>query len=130
MAQAGRYIAVVDDDPSVLKALKRSLRARGFDARTYGSAQEFLASLSQELPECLLVDLRMPEMTGLELHHHLRRSGIQIPTILITAHSEFRVQERSESSGLIAVLHKPLEKASLLAAIDAAIGSGSRHGSP
>src|SRR3981189_1259290 len=112
------WIAIVDDDPSVLKALQRTLRVRALLSKTYGSAQEFLASLPDGLPECLIVDLQMPVMTGLELHQHLTRSGIQIPTIIITAHSDLRIRERSESAGVIAVLSKPLRNASLFAAID------------
>jgi FixJ family two-component response regulator len=122
MAEASRWIAVVDDDPSVLKALKRTLRVRGLESKTYGSAQDFLAALADVgLPECLVVDLQMPEMTGLELHYYLTRNGIQIPTIIITAHGDARVRERSEAAGVIAVLPKPLRNASLFAVIDAAI---------
>ena len=121
MVEACRWIAIVDDDPSVLKALKRSLRVRAFQAKTYGSAQEFLASLPDGLPECLIIDQQMPEMTGLELHHYLTHRGIQIPTIIITAHGDVRLRERSESAGVIALISKPLHNASLFAAIDAAI---------
>ena len=120
MAEASGWIAIVDDDLSVLKALKRSLRIRGLQSKTYESAQQFIGSLNDGLPECLIVDLQMPEMTGLELHQTLTRIGIEIPTIIITAHSDARVRERSGSAGIIAVLPKPLEKASLFAAIDAA----------
>jgi FixJ family two-component response regulator len=123
MPETSPWIAIVDDDPSVLKALRRTLRVRALPSKTFGSAQEFLASLSDGLPECLIVDLQMPEMTGLELHHHLMRSGIHIPTIIITAHSEIRVRERSEAAGLVAVLFKPLQNASLFNAIDAATKS-------
>src|SRR5215475_7957330 len=121
MAETSPWIAIVDDDPSVLSALRRTLRVRAFQSKTYGSAQEFLASLPDGLRECLIVDLQMPAMTGLVLHHHLRRSGIRIPTIIITAHGDVRVRERSESAGVIAVLSKPLRNASLFAAIEAAI---------
>src|SRR4051812_15240075 len=77
MLETSSWIAIVDDDLSVLKALRRTLRVRTLQSKTYGSAQEFLASLPDGLPECLIVDLQMPEMTGLELHHNLIRSGIQ-----------------------------------------------------
>src|SRR5262245_45918302 len=123
MPESSRWIAVVDDDASVLKALKRTLFVRAFQSRTYGSAHEFLASLGEGLPECLIVDLQMPGMTGLELHQHLIGRGIQIPTIIITAHGEARVRERSESAGILAVLPKPLANAALFKAINAAIGS-------
>jgi FixJ family two-component response regulator len=120
MVEASRWIAIVDDDPSVLKALSRSLRVRAFRTRTYRSAQEFIAALPDGLPECLIVDLQMPEMTGLELHHYLMCRYIQIPTIIITAHGDSRVRERSESADVIAFLSKPLQNASLFAAIDEA----------
>ncbi|WP_141379621.1 response regulator transcription factor, partial [Bradyrhizobium japonicum] len=87
MAQPPRWIAIVDDDPSVLKALSRLLRTRAIDTRTYESARDFLNALPKEptgtWPECLILDLQMPEMNGLELQRHLNRSGIQIPTIVI-----------------------------------------------
>jgi FixJ family two-component response regulator len=120
MAQASPWIAIVDDDPSVLKALARLLRARAFEARTYTSARDFLAALPEGLPDCLIVDLQMPEMTGLELQRHLTRSGVQIPTIVITAHNEAGARERCESAGASAFLSKPLQDTSLLAAIGAA----------
>jgi FixJ family two-component response regulator len=122
MPESSSWIAIVDDDPSVLKALCRSLRFRGFQAKTYGSAREFLASLPNGLPQCLVVDIQMPEMSGLELHLYLTRRGIRIPTIIITAHGDPVVRERAESAGIIAMLSKPLQKVSLFAAIDAAIG--------
>jgi FixJ family two-component response regulator len=123
MAQASSWIAIVDDDQSVLKALARLLRARAFEVRTYTSARDFLSALPDGLPECLIVDLQMPEMTGLELQRHLTRNGIQIPTIIITAHSEAGARERCESAGATAFLSKPLQDTSLLAAIDDARGS-------
>ena len=123
MAQASPWIAIVDDDPSVLKGLARLLRARAFEVKTYTSARDFLAALPEGLPECLIVDLQMPEMTGLELHRHLTRSGVQIPTIVITAHNEAGARERCESAGAAAFLAKPLQDTSLLAAIKSATGS-------
>jgi FixJ family two-component response regulator len=123
MAQALPWIAIVDDDPSVLKALARLLRARALEVRTYTSARDFLTALPEGLPECLIVDLQMPEMTGLELQRHLTRSGVQIPTIVITAHNEAGARERCESAGAAAFLSKPLQDTSLLAAIKSATGS-------
>ena len=126
MAQASPWIAIVDDDPSVLKALARLLRARAFEARTYTSAREFLGSLHEGLPECLIVDLQMPDMTGLELKRHLTHSGVRIPTIVITAHNEAGARERCELAGVTAFLSKPLQDTSLLAAIDDARASAKR----
>ena len=122
MAEASTSIAIVDDDPAVLKALSRLLRSHAFRARTYGSGQEFLAALPADLPDCLIVDLHMPEMNGLELQQHLVSNGIEIPTILITAHGDVALRDHS---GLVASLRKPLQQQALFEAIDRAVG-GSR----
>jgi FixJ family two-component response regulator len=111
------WVALVDDDPSVLKGLGRLLSSRAFKVKTYISAHDFLAALPYGLPECLIVDLQMPEMNGLELGLHLTRKGIQIPTIIITAHDAVGVRERCESAGAIAFLQKPFQDTALLAAI-------------
>jgi FixJ family two-component response regulator len=123
MAEAAPWIAIVDDDPSVLKALTRALRVRAFQTRTYGSAKEFLTALPGGMPDCLIVDLQMPEMTGLELLQHLARNEIRIPTIVITAHADTGFSERCRSAGAGAFLLKPLQNAALFAAIEAAVKS-------
>ena len=120
MAKNPRSIAIVDDDPSVLKALARLLGTRSFATKTYMSAPQFLAALPEGLPDCLIADLQMPEMTGLELQLTLARRGVQIPTIIITAHDEVGMRERCKSAGAIAYLSKPVSDTSLFAAIDAA----------
>ena len=120
MAKNLRSIAIVDDDPSVLKALARLLGAHSFATKTYLSAPQFLASLPEGLPDCLIADLQMPEMTGLELQLNLARCGVQIPTIIITAHDEAGMRERCKSAGAIAYLAKPVSDTSLFAAIDSA----------
>jgi FixJ family two-component response regulator len=118
MTQASPWVAIVDDDPSVLTALARLLKTRALKTRTYTSAQDFLAAMSASgLPECLIVDLQMPGMTGLELQHHLTRLGIQIPTIVITAHNEADMRERCRSAGAERFLLKPLQDTTLLDAI-------------
>ncbi len=123
MAEGPGWIAIVDDDPSVLKALKRSLRVRGVQSKTYGSAQEFLATLPEGLPDCLIIDLEMPGMTGLELLRDLKRKDIQVPAIVITAHGDATVREHCESAGAVAYFSKPFRNSLLFAAIEAAIGS-------
>ena len=109
MAEPSRWIAIVDDDPAVLKGLVRLLRGRALHPKTYGSAQEFLAALPDGPPECLIVDLQMPEMTGLELQQHLARIGIRIPTIIITAHGDIELRKRCESAGAIAEKERAFE---------------------
>ena len=103
----------------MLKALSRLLRSHAFRPRTYGSGQEFLAALPTGLPDCLIVDLQMPEMNGLELQQHLVSNGIEIPTILITAHGDVALREHR---GLVASLRKPLQQQALFEAIERAVG--------
>jgi FixJ family two-component response regulator len=122
MANVSPWIAVVDDDPSVLRALARLLRTRAFQVKTFASAEEFLAALPDGRPECLVVDLQMPEMSGLELHQHLTLKGIDIPTIIITAHDSNDVRQRCQAAGTAAYLLKPLQDAAFFAAIAKACG--------
>jgi FixJ family two-component response regulator len=123
MTKTPIVIAVVDDDPSVLRALARLLSTRSFNARTFQSGPQFLASLSEGLPDYLIADLQMPEMNGLELQQNLARRGIEIPTIIITAHDEPGMRDRCKSAGATAYLSKPVHDASLFAAINAAGGN-------
>ncbi|MBR1190375.1 response regulator transcription factor [Bradyrhizobium sp. AUGA SZCCT0160] len=118
MAEVSSWIAVVDDDPAVLKALSRLLRSHAYKVHTYGSGKEFLASLSDGLPRCLIVDLQMPVMGGQALQEHLIRNGYGIPTIMVTAHHDAAHQENLRLADL---LLKPLQDSTLLAAIDRAI---------
>jgi FixJ family two-component response regulator len=113
------HIAVVDDDPSVRKALARLLSVFSYRVQTYASVADFLQSLKVDVPACLIVDLQMEGMTGLELQHHLRNSGPRIPTIVVTAHEEPGLQDRCRDAGATAVLLKPVAKDQLLAAIEA-----------
>lgn len=117
MSKPACRIAIVDDDASVRKALSRLLRASSFTPETYGSAREFLDSLPKGRPDCLVVDLQMPEMTGLELQRHLKSQGVHIPTIVITAHSDAGARERCQSAGAAAYLLKPLQSTTLIAVI-------------
>ena len=121
MVRSRRRIAVVDDDPSVCKALARLLRASDLDADAYGSAELFLASLQTSVPDCLVLDLQMPEMDGLALQRTLGRSGRRLPIVVITGHDEPGMQARCLAAGASAYLRKPLEAGTLLAAIEAAI---------
>jgi FixJ family two-component response regulator len=123
MAEASPWIAIVDDDPAVLKALSRLLRTHSFHARTFVSGRELLAALPTGLPECLIVDLQMPEMNGLELQQHLVSNGITIPTILISAHDNVALSEREP--GFVASLRKPLQEQALFEAIGRAVGTRS-----
>ena len=113
-------VAVVDDDASVRKALMRLLRASSYTVEVFESASEFLASLNQRVPDCLIVDLQMPSMDGLELRISLNRARMAIPTIIISAHDEPGSRERCSAAGAAAYLLKPIQKRELIAAIIAA----------
>jgi FixJ family two-component response regulator len=120
MSPPTAQIAIVDDDASVRKALMRLLQASSYTVKAFGSASEFLASLNQHIPDCLIVDLQMPSTNGLELQISLARAGIVIPTIVITAHDEPGSRERCSTAGAAAYLLKPVRKKELIATIKAA----------
>jgi FixJ family two-component response regulator len=121
MGDLSPSIAIVDDDPMVLKAVARLLRSRGYRLRTYQSAKGFLMEQAGESPDCLIVDLQMPEMSGHELHEQLRRSGLKIPTIVITASTRDEDREKCKQVGIAAFLVKPLQEDMLFTAVEAAI---------
>jgi FixJ family two-component response regulator len=122
MLSNGRpLIAVVDDDLSVRKALAHLLAVKSYTTNTFGSAKEFLSSLDQQKPNCLVLDLHMPEWGGLDLQHHLLRNGIKIPTVIITAHDEIGLRERCSNAGASAFLVKPISVDALIDAIDTAM---------
>ncbi len=116
------HVAIVDDDASVLTALSRLLNTCSYRTATYQSARAFLESLRHGKPQCLVVDMQMPEFNGLDLLHHLTRHGIRIPTIVITGHDEAGNRARCEAVGTRAYLLKPLQGDVLIAAIDAVAG--------
>jgi FixJ family two-component response regulator len=123
---ARRRVAIVDDDQSVRRALRRLLRAADLDAEAYGSGREFLAVLARNPPDCLVLDLQMPDMSGLELHQRLAESGVRLPVIVITGHDQPGMQARCIAAGIATYLRKPLEDKTLLAAINAAIGDAEK----
>ena len=117
MAEASPWIAIVDDDPAVLRALSRLLRSHAFRARTYGSGREFLAALRADVPDCLSVDLGGRRIIKKKIHQHLVSNGITIPTILITAHADVALRDQG---AMVASLRKPLQEQALFDAIDKA----------
>jgi len=114
-------VAIVDDDVAVRTALSRLLGASGIRTRTYASAREFLNSLVSETPGCLILDLQMPGMSGLELQQQLSRSGVHIPTIVITASGDAEFRRRCLAAGAAAYLGKPVDVTVLLASILSAL---------
>jgi len=114
-------VFVVDDDLSVRTSTERLVRSVGFAVKTFGSAAEFLASSSPEGPACLVLDVRMPGQSGLDLQRELTRSGIQIPIIFVTGHGSIPMTVRAMKEGAVEFLTKPYRRNDLLAAIRAAI---------
>jgi FixJ family two-component response regulator len=117
-------ISIVDDDHSVRESLARLIRSVGFGVQLFGSAEEFLnAGLSRE-PDCLILDIRMPGMNGLELQRELSVCDRDLPVIFITAHgSDEGVRARALGAGAVDYLLKPLKEDEVLQAIDAALSS-------
>ena len=120
--QAG-YVAIVDDDAGVRKGLANLLRAHGVDARMYASGRDFLKTLPSGVPACLIVDVNMPEMTGLELQGELARRSLRIPTVVITGYDQEGVRDKCRAFGAVAYLRKPMDSDALIAAINSSLGS-------
>jgi FixJ family two-component response regulator len=117
-------IAVVDDDESVREALKGLLRSAGFGAETYASAEEFLRSGALEETECLILDVRMPGIGGVELRRYLELAGHDIPIIFITAHGDDSTRAQALGANVVDFLTKPFSDEALLEAIGRALGQG------
>jgi FixJ family two-component response regulator len=113
-------ISVVDDDESVRESLPDLLREFGFAARTFSSAEEFLASDFIGETRCLVLDIAMPGMTGPDLQQELARRRQEIPIIFITAHADEAVRPRMLERGAVECLFKPFSEAALLEALNAA----------
>jgi FixJ family two-component response regulator len=116
-------IYVVDDDASVREALRGLLRSAGLRAEVFGSATEFLASGRVSDAACLILDVRMPGMGGLELQEELIGSSRRVPIIFITAHGDEDARSRALERGAIDFLQKPFSDDALLDAIGAALAS-------
>jgi FixJ family two-component response regulator len=114
-------IAVVDDDRSIRTAMQDLLNAAGYATATFGNATSFLDSPVRAGVACLVSDMRMPGMTGLELHEHLAASGAGIPTIIITAHPEELTRERAREAGITCFLDKPFTPDELLECVRKAL---------
>ena len=114
-------VSVVDDDESVRESLPDLLKEFGFEAWAFSSAQEFLASGCVNRTGCLILDIAMPGMTGLDLQRELQLRGHKIPIIFITAQTDEAVRGRAFEQGAVRVLLKPFNDTDLLAAVKAAL---------
>ena len=118
-------VAVVDDEESVRRALERLLRSAGFAVETFPTGAEFLLSLPEHRPACLVLDLHMPELSGLDVQMLIEREHFNVPIVVITGHDTPEVRARVMGRGAKAYLRKPVDDKLLLAAISDAIGATS-----
>lgn len=116
MAEA-RLIHIVDDEESVRKSASFLLRTSGFETQTYASGPAFLKSAATAEPGCILLDVRMPEMDGLEVQRELAARGVTMPVIVLTGHGDISIAVQAMKGGAVDFLEKPFEKEQLLGAI-------------
>src|SRR5947207_13544765 len=107
MTEAAPVVLVVDDDPSVRRAIKRLVESIGLQVELFGSAQEFLRSERPNAPSCLVLDIRLPGISGLDLQRELAATNIHIPIIFITAHGDIPMTVRAMKAGAVEFLTKP-----------------------
>jgi len=112
--QSYQLVAIVDDDLSVQSALKDLMESAGLSARCFGSAEAFLASDERNQTGCLIADIRMPGMSGLELQAQLQAEGSRIPIIFITAHGDTKMKIQAMKAGAVEFLSKPFDDEVLL----------------
>jgi len=115
------FVAIIDDDELMRSALQGLLKEAGFTARAFGSAEEFLSSDEYRHAACLIADIRMPGMSGLDLQARLNGEGIKIPTIFITAHGDVRMRMQALRAGAVEFLTKPFDEEVLLDSVRAAL---------
>jgi len=114
-------IAIVDDDPSVREGLQSLIRSAGWRAETFCSAQEFLARPGAEAPSCLILDLQLPGLSGLDLQKRMAEVALDIPIVFLTGHGDIPASVKAMKAGAIEFLTKPVEEGDLLRAIQEAI---------
>ena len=114
-------VAIVDDEEGIRKALRRLLRASGLDAEAYATGEEFLSAAGQKRPDCLVLDLHMPGMSGLQVLRKLKATAEWLPVVMITADDEPETRKQCMNAGADAYLRKPLQDGLLLTAISLAM---------
>jgi FixJ family two-component response regulator len=124
-------VSVVEDDPSFRDSMRRLLRSLGHNVEAFSSAADFLASPRLVETACLIADVHMPGMTGVELYRHLVEAGHTIPTILVTAYPNNVDRARALADGAVCYLRKPVDEKDLRRCIHAALRPGAqREGNP
>jgi FixJ family two-component response regulator len=118
---AAPLISIVDDDDSLRNSLNNLLRSLGFRVEGFASAEEFLNSSHLHHTDCLILDVRMPSMSGLDLQRHLISANSRLPIVFITSHGDEEARTRALEAGAVAFLYKPCREETLVEAIDAAL---------
>ena len=121
MASDAPYVAIIDDDSEVRVALGRLLRIAGYAVATFESGAEFLPSVAARVPDCLVLDVHLPGLTGFEVQSRLRAQGFDPPTVFISASEDPGLPARVREVGGVRLLQKPFSNEALLAAVVAAL---------
>jgi FixJ family two-component response regulator len=121
MRQPDAVIAIVDDDLSVREGLESLVRSAGWRAKTFASAQEFLAHPRAEAPSCLILDLQLPGLSGLDLQKRMAEAELEIPIVFLTGHGNIPASVQAMKAGAVEFLTKPFDEQDLLRAIEEAI---------
>ena len=122
MTDTGTFAYVVDDDVSAREGVARLIRSSGVMAKTFGSAEEFLDSGVQDFAGCLIADIRMPGISGIDLQAKLKAERCRVPIIFVTAHGDTEMQTQAMRDGAVKFLAKPFDNTVLLEAVHAALG--------
>jgi FixJ family two-component response regulator len=121
MTEPNSIVFVVDDDPSIRESLQGLLHAAGLDVQTFASSEEFLGSRRPDAPACLVLDIELPGLSGLDLQHELAKAGVELPIVFLTGHGDIPKSVQAMKAGAAEFLTKPLHPECLLAAIRQAI---------
>ena len=121
MPEEKAVVFVVDDDPSMRRSLDTLLRSVGLDVQLFSSAQEFMLAKRPDVPGCLVLDVRLPGMSGLTFQDELAKTGIALPVIFVTGHGDVPMTVRAMKAGAVEFLTKPFDDQVLLDAVHAAI---------
>jgi FixJ family two-component response regulator len=124
LSKQSPLVSVVDDDQAFRDSMRRLLKSLGYAVAVFPSAAAFLESPKLAATACLVADIQMPAMTGVELYRHLTETGHTIPTILVTAYPNDSVHERMLAVGVECYLRKPLEEAELIGCLSSALSRG------
>jgi len=119
--KASAVVHVVDDDASLRGALENLFETVGLETRTYGAAHDFLAASLPDIPGCIVIDIRLPDMNGLEFQEQLTRMGVRLPVVMITGYGDIPMSVRAMKRGAVDFLPKPFRDQDMLDAVIAAI---------